>query len=220
MILCLNRKFRNKVPLLVTLVLSSIINISCRDTTSNQANSKSELLKRIDAVQEQVMIQGNVSETEEQAILSLCSILTQNDGLANYDPNQRLILKDVDMAPIFPGCDESTAEKTRICFNNNIASFFEQEFNLSLSRDLNLPEPKQVDAFFIVDTYGKVSGLKVRNAEVNIQAEILRVLRSLPIMKPAVKDGDIASVLCSLRITYGQEIKGEVIYIPERPGEI
>ena len=220
MMFCQKKILGNYNLVVMSLMLLGLTNVACKEANTTQKTTESELIQRINAVQEQVMVQGNMSEAEEQAIMSLCSILTQNDGLANYDPNQRLILKDVDMAPIFPGCDESTAEKTRICFNNNIASFFEQEFNLSLSRDLNLPEPKQVDAFFIVDTYGKVSGLKVRNAEVNIQAEILRVLRSLPTMKPAVKDGDLASVLCSLRITYGKDIKGEVVYIPERPGEI
>ena len=60
-----------------------------------QNNTKSELIKKINAVQQQVMAQGNISELEEKAILSLCSILTKNDGLENYNSDDIMILKDV-----------------------------------------------------------------------------------------------------------------------------
>ena len=189
MIFCANKKLSKSNRLVVSLMLLSLINVACKETEANQSIKDSELIQRINAVQEQVMAQGNMSDAEEQAILSLCGIFTQNDGLANYDPNQRLILKDVDMAPIFPGCDQATAEETRICFNNNIASFIRQEFNLSLSKDLNLLKPKRVDVFFVIDQTGNLTGMKVRDSEVTIQAEILRVLRKMPVMKPAKYKG-------------------------------
>lgn len=217
MIFCANKKLSKSNRLVVSLMLLSLINVACKETEATQSIKDSELIQRINAVQEQVMAQGNMSDAEEQAILSLCGILTQNDGLANYDPNQRLILKDVDMAPIFPGCDQATAEETRICFNNNIASFIRQEFNLSLSKDLNLLKPKRVDVFFVIDQTGNLTGMKVRDSEVTIQAEILRVLRKMPVMKPAKYKGEDVSVLCSMVMEYGNSIKIDVTYIPERP---
>ena len=76
---------------------------------------------------------------------------------------------------------------------------------------------KEVEAFFIIDKNGNRTGMKVRDAEVNIQAEILRVLRKIPIMKPAVHNGKSVSVLCSLVLKYGNDIEVDVVYIPERP---
>ncbi|WP_372770253.1 hypothetical protein [Lutibacter sp.] len=97
--------------------------------------------------------------------------------------------------------------------------FVNREFNLNLSKDLNLSEPKQIEAFFIIDENGNLTGMKVRNSEVTIQAEILRVLRKMPVMKPAIHKGKNVSVLCSIIVKYGNEIEIDVVYIPERPND-
>jgi acyl-coenzyme A thioesterase PaaI-like protein len=59
--------------------------------------------------------------------------------------------------------------------------------------------------------------MKVRDSEVTVQAEILRVLRKIPVMKPAIHNGDPVSVICSIIVTYGNNIDVDVVYIPERP---
>ena len=182
-----------------------------------QKNTKSELIMKINAVQQQVMAQGNITEDEEQAMLSLCSIMSRDDGLANYNPDNRMILKDVEIAPVYNGCKELSEEEIRKCFNNKISKFIKREFNLNISRDLNLSGQKQVEAFFIINENGNLTGMKVRNSELTIQAEILRVLRKVPVMKPAVHNGNSVAVLCSIIVKYGNEIEVDAVYIPERP---
>ena len=182
-----------------------------------QKNTESELVMKINAVQQQVMAQGNITEEEERAILSLCSIMSKDDGLANYSPDDRMILKDVEIAPIYNGCDKLSEKEIKKCFNNKVSTFIKREFNLNISRDLNLSEPKQVEAFFIINENGNLTGMKVRNSELTIQAEILRVLRKVPIMKPAIHKGNSVAVLCSIIVKYGNEIEVDVVYIPERP---
>ena len=184
-----------------------------------QKNTKSELIMKINAVQQQVMAQGNITEDEEQAMLSLCSIMSRDDGLANYNPDNRMILKDVEIAPVYNGCEELSEEEIKECFNNKVSTFIKREFNLSLSKDLNLSEPKQVEAFFVINETGNLSGMKVRNSELNIQAEILRVLRKIPVMKPAIHNGKSVAVLCSIIVKYGNEIEIDVVYISERPND-
>ena len=182
-----------------------------------QKNTESELIMKINAVQQQVMAQGNITEDEQQAMLSLCSIMSRDDGLANYNPDNRMILKDVEIAPVYNGCEELSEEEIRKCFNNKISKFIKQEFNLNISRDLNLSEQKQVEAFFIINENGNLTGMKVRNSELTIQAEILRVLRKVPVMKPAIHNGNSVAVLCSIIVKYGNEIEVDAVYIPERP---
>ena len=163
------------------------------------------------------MAQGNMTEVEEQALLSLCSIVSQNDGLATYTTDNSMILKDVEITPVFNGCEDLSKEETRECFNDKVSTFIKREFNLSVSKDLNLSELKQVDVFFIINESGNLTGMKVRNSEVTVQAEILRVLRKIPVMKPATQNGESVSVLCSIVIAYGNNIEVDVVYIPERP---
>jgi len=88
---------------------------------------------------------------------------------------------------------------------------------MNVSKDLNLSEPKQVEAFFIINENGNLTGMKVRDSEVTVQAELLRVLRKMPTMKPAMNDGKSVSVLCSMIVTYGNDIEIDFVYIPERP---
>jgi hypothetical protein len=59
--------------------------------------------------------------------------------------------------------------------------------------------------------------MKVRDSEVTVQAEILRVFRKMPVMKPATHTGESLSVLCSILVAYGNNVEVDVVYIPERP---
>lgn len=172
---------------------------------------------KINAVQQQLMAQGNMTKEEEQAILSLCNIVSHDDGLANFSPDNRMILKDVEIVPVYEGCEGLSKEEAKECFNNKVSTFIKREFNLNVSKDLNLSEPKQVEAFFIINKNGNLTGMKVRDSEVTIQAEILRVLRKMPVMKPAIHKGESVSVLCSIIVKYGNDIEIDVVYIPERP---
>jgi hypothetical protein len=184
-----------------------------------QKNTESELIMKINAVQQQLMAQGNITEDEKQAMLSLCSIMSRDDGLANYNPDNRMILKDVEIAPVYNGCEELSEEEIKECFNNKVSTFIKREFNLSLSKDLNLLEPNLVEAFFIINENGNLTGMKVRNSELTIQAEILRVLRKMPVMKPAIHNGKSVAVLCSIIVKYGNEIEIDAVYVPEIPND-
>ena len=217
----MNFNFKRKSSLhnyaVLSIISIGLLCLSCKEIAAPSKNTESELIMKINAVQEQVMAQGNITKEEEQAMFSLCSIMSHDDGLANYPPDKRMVLKDVEIAPVYDGCEELSEEETMNCFNNKVSTFIKREFNLSVSRDLNLLEPKQVEAFFIINENGNLTGLKVRNSEVTIQAEILRVLRKIPVMKPAIHNGKSVSVLCSIKVTYGNEIEIDSVYIPERP---
>jgi len=214
-------KYKTKISFQNFWVVSSIFIVllffSCKEESDSVKNTESDLMLKINAVQEQIMAQGNMTKKEEEALLSLCSIVSHEDGLATFTTDNSVIIKDVEIMPVYDGCEDLTIEETRKCFNDKVSAFIKREFNLNVSQDLNLPESKQVEAFFIINESGNITGLKVRDSEVTVQAEILRVLRKIPVMKPATQNGESTSVLCSLVITYGNDIDVNVVYIPERP---
>ena len=215
----LNIKRNKRLQSLIVLASLSLgfLCISCNEESNSLKNTESDLITKINAVQEQLMAQGNTTEDEEKALLSLCSIVSHDDGLETYTTENSIILKDVEIVPIYNGCEELSIGETRECFNNKVSTFIKREFNVNLFEDLNLSEPKQVEAFFIINENGNITGMKVRDSEVTVQSEILRVLRKIPVMKPASQNGESVSVLCSIVITYGNNIEVDVVYIPERP---
>lgn len=207
------KKQSRQLTLVLLLIFCTLLN-SCGENTET---SQSALIEKINAVQEQLMVQGNVTKEEEQALLALCNIISQNDGMADINRDNLMILKDVNFAPVYEGCEDLSKEETEDCFNNKISTFIKREFNLELSKELNLSEPKEVDVFFVINESGNLTGMKVRNSEVTIQGEILRVLRKMPIMKPAFHNGKNVSALCSIIVKYGNDIDINVVYIPEFP---
>ncbi|GAB5563005.1 MAG: hypothetical protein Wins2KO_00680 [Winogradskyella sp.] len=220
MVYYIKEKIGLQLLVLLLVIFSGLLCFSCNEPPKPSSLTESNLIIKVNAVQEQIMAQGDITKEEEQALLSLCSIISHNDGLANYDSNERMVLKDVEFVTICEGCEALSKEETETCFNDKISTFIEQEFNISLSKDLNLKEQKTVDAFFIINETGNVTGLKVRNSEVTIQAEILRTLRRIPVMKPAIRNGQPVSVLCSIVLNYGNEIDVDVAYIPEIPEDL
>ena len=210
-------KFEFHNSMVVSTLIIVLLCFTCKEESTSLKKTESDLITKINAVQEQVMAQGNMTEVEEQALLSLCSIVSHDDGLATYTTENSMILKEVEIAPVYNGCEELSKEETRICFNNEVSTFIKREFNLSVSKDLNLSEPKMVEAFFKINENGNLTGMKVRNSEVTVQAEILRVLRKMPVMKPATHNGENVSVLCSIIVKYGNNVEVDVVYIPERP---
>lgn len=210
-------KFEFQGLMISTTIFMILMCVSCKEEPKSIKNTESDLITKINAVQEQIMAQGNITEVEEQALLSLCSIVSQDDGMAIYTSDNSILLKDVEIAPVYDGCEGLSIAETKVCFNDKVSTFIKKEFNLNISKDLNLSESKPVDAFFIINEKGNLTGMKVRDSEVTVQAEILRVLREIPVMKPATQNGEPVSVLCSIVINYGNNIEVDVVYIPERP---
>jgi len=197
-----------------SLTLFILFSVSCGQESQSSGKSESKLIKKVKAVQRQIMIQGNMSEEEELALSSLCSLIPDNDGFDKFSLLDAILFKDVKNAPIYNGCEGLSEEETKKCFNESVIKFIKQEFNSSINNALDISKPQQVAAFFVIDENGKLSGMKIQDAELTIQAEIARVLKKIPEMKPATQDGISVSVLCSMLVTYGSEIIIEFVYIP------
>ena len=199
-----------------SILFLTLLSLSCGQKSQTSGKSESELINKINAVQQQMMVQGNISEEEELAMSSLCNLI-RDDDFDDYGRDDVIIFKDIENAPIYNGCEGLSKEETKKCFNESISKFIKQEFNSSIANALNISEPQQVAAFFIIDENGKLSGMKIRDTELTIQAEIVRVLKKIPKMKPAIQDGINVPVLCSMLVTYGSEIIIELTYISSGP---
>lgn len=213
----LSTERKPQIIIIFSLALFMLLTVSCAQESQSSKGSESELITKIKAVQEQMMVQGNISKEEELAMASLISLMSRDDEFADYGRDDVILFKDVENAPIYNDCEELSAEGTKTCFNESISKFIKQEFNSSIVNALDISEPQQVAFFFIIDENGKLSGMKIRDTELTIQAEIARVLKKVPKMKPATQDGINAPVLCSVLLTYGTELMVELKYIPSGP---
>jgi hypothetical protein len=97
--------------MVVSTIFIVLLCFSCKEESNSLKNTESDLVPKTNAVQKQVKAQGNMTEVEEQALLSLYSIVWHDDGLATNTPYNSMILKEVEIAPVYNGCEEVSKKR-------------------------------------------------------------------------------------------------------------
>jgi len=64
-------KFEFQNLMVITTIFIVLLCFSCKEESNSLKNTESDLITKINAVQNQVIAQGNMTEEEEQALLSL-----------------------------------------------------------------------------------------------------------------------------------------------------
>lgn len=102
------------IPFLIifSLTLFILFSVSCDQESQSSGKSKSKLINKVKAVQRQIMIQGNISEEEELAMSSLCSLI-RDDDFDDYGRDDVIIFKDIENSPIYNGCEGLSDEETK-----------------------------------------------------------------------------------------------------------
>jgi len=97
-----------------------------------------------------------------------------------------------DKGVVFPGCDSKDNSKIEKCFNESVMEFIEK--NISYPKEaIDAKKEGTVYIKFVVDTKGNIT--QVENAlsgnglGYGMEEEAIRVVRKIPKMEPALKDG-------------------------------
>ena len=118
---------------------------------------------------------------------------------------------NVDTAPIYPGCEkEKDKEAIKKCFSLGINNFVAKNFDITATYNLGLvASQNRIKTQFIVDKEGVVKDIKVIAPHQQIEKEVIRLINSLPLMKPAIHLGKPVEVMFSLPIVF--EVKEESV---------
>ena len=172
-----------------------LIVFSC--TSSN--TSESELINRINDVQEQIAKQGNISEEEKLAILSLASLVDDENDFSKSNKDA-ISYSEVEVKPIYAGCE---AEVSEDCFKEKLADLIEAEFNKDLLQKTEMNGEATIEYFFQINKDGTISNRKIRESNVVVLAELARVLKLIPNMKPGSQNEKLVDVMYTGKFTYG-----------------
>jgi outer membrane biosynthesis protein TonB len=112
----------------------------------------------------------------------------------------------VEEVPIFPGCEdlETNAER-RKCMSNKISSFVAKKFNTSIADSLGFKGRQRISVIFKINKEGNVDEIRARSSSLELEEEAVRVIKTLPKMKPGVQRGKVVSVPYSLPIVFEVE---------------
>lgn len=168
--------------------------------------SKSELSNKISSIFNDIMSQGTLIEEEEKALKRVL-IFTSENGFE--DPFFDDVIKDIDMpfsiiekVPVFPGCENLSKLESKKCFSHNISTHVGRGFNTKMADSLNLKGKQRINVIFKINTEGNIVGVRARAPHPILKTEAIRVIKTLPKMKPGKQKGKNVNVLYSLPIVF------------------
>ncbi len=169
--------------------------------------TKTELVKKICDVFEQIQIQGNISD-QENKILKELLILTSNDGFS--DPFFNDVIESVvvpfgvvDEVPIYPGCESlTTNDERKKCMSEKITQHVNANFNTNIGKENGLVGRQRINVIFKIDNKGNIVDVRSRAPHPTLEDEAIRVIKLLPKMTPGRQEGKVVNVPYSLPIIF------------------
>ncbi len=105
--------------------------------------------------------------------------------------------------PIFPGCEKfKDNAKRKQCMSDGVQKFVNKRFNTDLGAELGLSGITRISVQFMVDEHGKVTDIRTRAPEPELEAEARRVVSQLPDMVPGKQRDKPVRVIYQLPIVF------------------
>jgi len=157
----------------------------------------------IEIVQDQAEIEETVlesTETDESEAVEI-EITDIEEVVEDEDIIEEVPFAVIEEAPIYPGCKGSKAQRKK-CLQEKIKEHVFKKYNIGLAEELGLePGKKKVYVLFKIDHRGDIVNVQARGPHARLEKEAVRVVQSLPKMKPAKQRGKAVSVKYTLPIT-------------------
>jgi len=108
----------------------------------------------------------------------------------------------VDKAPVFPGCDGKNGILLRKCTSSQINKYIESHIDVNNLLGRNLPKGnyQSVISFTITDK-GRIANVYVNISNEILKNEIIRVVKSIPYMSPAIYESLRVPIQYKLTLT-------------------
>ncbi|WP_418604658.1 energy transducer TonB [Hwangdonia sp.] len=203
-----NKEEEKGLSLLLDIAKEETFNANLVEEVQSFTNqeSKTELVEKISAVFEQIQVQGYLNDAEVKELKSLL-VFTSDDGFNN--PLFADVLNDVevpfaviDQVPVYPGCESLSREDQKKCISENISKHVQRNFNTGLANTLGLTGRQRINVIFKIDTEGQIKGIRSRAPHPDLEAEAIRVIKTLPKMIPGKQKGKAVTVPYSLPIIF------------------
>jgi len=112
----------------------------------------------------------------------------------------------VSNVPVYPGCEKFYIKTKQIeCMSQEIKKHVIKNFDTDIAIEYGIEGRLKTLVTFIINTKGEVVGVKARAPHPELQKEVIKVIRSLPKMKPAQQGFKNVSVTYALPIVFQEE---------------
>ncbi|MGS2727404.1 energy transducer TonB [Psychroserpens sp. BH13MA-6] len=112
-------------------------------------------------------------------------------------------LGEVEIVPIYPGCEDEKSNAGRIkCMNEKIGKLIQRKFDTDLASELGLSGRQKINVQFKINEKGEIVEILSRAPHPSLEREAKRVTNKIPQMKPGLQQHKPVSVIYNLPIVF------------------
>tara|TARA_B100001758_G_scaffold104185_1_gene89188 strand:- start:1829 stop:2533 length:705 start_codon:yes stop_codon:yes gene_type:complete len=149
-----------------------------------------------------------VEDEEEVEETVIESTETDQDEIIIEDIEVEEEFEDIDVpfaviedVPIFPGCESVAKSQRRACFQDKINQHIRRNFRYpEIAQEMGIQGRVYVN--FIIAKDGKITNIRMRGPDKNLENEAQRIISRLPQMTPGKQRGRAVRVPFSIPITF------------------
>lgn len=160
--------------------------------------------EQITVIENDVEIEETIlesTETDEHEAVEYNEDLNDIAEVVEEEVVEEVPFAIIEEAPVFPGCNGNKKELKK-CLQDKITAHVNKHYNTGLATDLGLsPGKKRVYVMFMIDNNGEIKQVQARGPHARLEKEAIKVIESLPKMKPGMQRGIPVKVRYSLPIT-------------------
>lgn len=160
---------------------------------------------KIEVVEDEKDIEETVIESTETSEEEAVEVEQIEDIVVEEEVIEDVPFAIIEDVPVFPGC-KGNKKQLKECLQKKIQRHVARKFNSDLAQDLGLsPGVKRIAVMFKIDKNGNISDVRARAPHKRLQAEAVRVIKSLPKMIPGKQRGRAVGVKYSMPIAFKVE---------------
>ena len=151
----------------------------------------------IEVVEDEEEVEETViesTETNEEEIIEIVEVEEEFDDI----DVPFAVIEDV---PIFPGCEKVDKSQRRDCFQEKMNKHIRKNFRYpEIAQEMGIQGRVYVN--FIIAKDGKITNIRMRGPDKNLENEAQRIISRLPSMIPGKQRGRPVRVTFSIPITF------------------
>lgn len=129
------------------------------------------------------------------------NLLSAQNNESKINTQQNVDLQNIEVAPIYPGCEKLSIDKIKNCFQEKIQEHIRKNLIYPKEAIKNKTQGK-VYVSFVIEEDGSVTIGNIIGRSPILKEEARRIISLLPKIKPGISEGKPAKMTFNIPITF------------------
>lgn len=158
-----------------------------------------EIIEDVDDVEETII---ESTESSQETYIEDAIVNINDVEVEEVEDDVVVPFAIIENVPVFPGCEDlQTQEERKACFNEKVQEHIKKNFDYPAAA-LDMHITGRVHIQFVIDSKGNVTNIQKRGPDRLLEEEAVRIIASLPKVKPGEQRGKKVSVKYSIPINF------------------